>query len=48
MFDFLPIMLCCSAHKIYLLCSRIRVVLSTIYIQICMNNTADNLKRLFY
>ena len=28
MLIFLPIMLCCSAHKIYLLCSRIRIVLS--------------------
>ena len=42
---FLPIMLCCSAHKIYLSCSklclRIRNVLSLfslfMYIQVCMN-----------
>ena len=48
-------MLCCSAHIIYLLCSR-RIVLMliswlAICIQICMNKllfTADNVERLFY
>ena len=44
MLIFLPIMLCCSAHKIYPLCSRIRIVL---YIQICINKSlliAENLE----
>ena len=54
MLIFLPIMLCCSAHKIYLLCpklwSRIRIVLS-LYVQICMNKSlliVDNLESMFY
>ena len=34
----LPIMLCCSAHKIYLLCSRIRIVLSLLSLFIIIQN----------
>ena len=59
MHNSLPIMLCCSAHNIHLLCSklcsRIILVLSLlslfIYIQICMSKSllkADNLERLIY
>ena len=54
MLIFLPIMLRCSVHKIYLLCSklcsRIRIVLS-LYVQICMNKSlliVDNLESMFY
>ena len=56
MLIFLPILLCiwCTAHKIYLLCSRIRIALSLFslsMLKICVNKSlliADNLERLFY
>ena len=55
MLIFLPVMLCCTAHKIYLLCSRIRIVLSLsslfIYKFTGISHylyIADNVKRLFY
>ena len=43
---FLPIMLCCSALKFYLLCSRTRIIIS-IFIRVSMNNSTI-VERLFY